>query len=285
MKTAGKILIGFLIATMLFVATGKKEITIIMDQTQSDKLIRDVSDLQRQVADLQVKVSDNKAFEGNSEKITDEFLRNKILDIFWKRIFHYFTYFESLDGSFQDLVGAASNISNNTGQALEFETDVHTNDYAALLKMPMAQNLLSFDSQSRFRTGIIFSHKTKQEIFIHVGDNGMGYGSVLGYYGFKVVDGILYGETNNYSSSTTLKLKTIDTAVRYELEARYYPGERAMFFVDGEEMGIITATLPLPTIGGINRDLFQIEIKTTENATKAMTLSFLEYIQERNRLK
>ena len=264
----------------MWFGTLENESTInIMPNSEIENLKRELNQLKSDFESFRKTVE----YKGDSEKVSDEFLRNKVFDIFWKRVFHYFAYFEDLTGYVTSTVGAG-NITNNFGQFLLFETGALANNHTALLKYPHYQSLLTFATKGYFRTKVLFGDNANQIVYIHVGDEGLGSGSVLGFYGFRVINATLYGETDNGTSGTQLALMTItpDT-VEYNLEARYYPNERVVFFVDNVEKGTITTTLPKPLDGA--EDLFQIYIETTDAAVKSMELSFWEYLQERNRIK
>jgi hypothetical protein len=110
------------------------------------------------------------------------------------------------------------------------------------------------------------------------------------YYGFKIVDGVLYGCTRNSGATeSTVQLQTLSNKTAYVVEARYFPSDKVIFSVMNnstlkmEEKGVITTNLPLPT--NTNTETwygFEISTDTTPPKvahTVQLNGSFLEYLQ------
>jgi hypothetical protein len=67
------------------------------------------------------------------------------------------------------------------------------------------------------------------------------------HIGFYIYDGILYGSVGNGASHTTVELETLGAAAwsfTKSCRAKWTPGSKAEFYVDGVKLGEITSGLP-----------------------------------------
>lgn len=216
------------------------------------------------------------------EQAVDEFLPNKILDIIWKKTFHYLTLFESLDG----FGGSGVTIANDQ---LTFATGAVSGNFAEIFKQPNNQGLATFSQRSFLRTNVKLAQITNQTIYITVGN----VRNVSEGYGFKISDDTLYGVSNDGTTESTVKLQVLQANQKYHIEARYLPGQRIVFFADDptttpvtsiREVGSKVNNLPIPDATG-NTLFFFTRITTNAAAAKIMWMSFVEYLQFRNVLK
>ena len=211
------------------------------------------------------------------EELRDRILPDLMFDAFWKKLFHFMTFFESLDGFDTTTSGGGGSRTLN-GNLLYLATAATSASRIDVSKHPTIQGLVTFSQISNFRSYFLVGSIAAQEIYIQVGSYG-GQG-----YGFKVVNGSLYGFTNDGTTESTKLLQTISASTNYAIEARYYPTKKVVFLVDTVEKGLLATNLPSPTAVA-NVNLSDISIKTTENVAKTLELSFFEYLQFRNILK
>jgi hypothetical protein len=221
------------------------------------------------------------------ELATDNFLKDKIFDLIWKKLFHYFTMFESLDGWDASITGGGS--ANLDGANLVLTTGAINGNFTHELKRPAIQGLMTFSQKSAFRTSVNLTSVADVTVRIVVGNTG---GS---YYGFKIVDNTLYGISSNagLGAENSLALQTLSATNDYHLEARHKPNDAIVFLVDDpttspttsiREVGSISSSLP-SAAAVVNDNIFSVKITTNAAAAKAIQLSFMEYLQFRNVLK
>lgn len=209
-------------------------------------------------------------FKAAAEQASNEFLSDKIFDLIWKKTFHYFTFFESIDG-FTKTAGTTL----TSDQYITLLTTGVSGNNQYIEKKPLYQGLITFSQKSYFRSDLYFVNNTNQTIYLIVGqktDNA---------YGFKIINGTIYGVTRNGSDETTVSLGSITAGDDMNLEARYYPSDKVVFLTDSVEKGISTTNLPSPAAVA-NQFLFYADITTNEAAAKEIRMSFFEYMQFRN---
>ncbi len=222
-----------------------------------------------------------RASEISNEKLvkmlaSDSNFTDLLIQRIWKQMFTWVTFFESLDGFTKSLSGGSITIN---GTNIVLSSSATSGNYARLIKEPSWQGLSTFYAKNMFRTAVVFNSITNQEAYLVFGN------LTDKYYGFKVVNGTLYGVVNDGSTETTTELQTISTSTNYNLEAIYYPKNKIVFYVNAggvnwDPKGIITTGLMKPE-KLVNFYLMDIKIKTNENADKTMQLSFWQYLQSR----
>ena len=199
-----------------------------------------------------------------------------LIDEIWRQMFSWSTFFESLDGYTQTLNGGSVSID---GTQIELQTGSTSGNYARLTKDPGWQGISTFYTTNMFRTAIVLGANTSQEIYIVFGDiDGK-------YYGFKIIDGTLYGVVNDGTTETTTNLGSVSASTTYNLEAIYYPLTKILFYVNAssvyrEPAGIITSGLMNPE-ATVNTHIMDIKITTNEGVNKSVQLSFWQFIQSR----
>ncbi len=220
-------------------------------------------------------------FERSVEEVLDKLLPNKIYDVYWKKLFPYQTFFESLDGFTNSGVAIAD-------AQLTFTTGASENDFARLLKQPDNHGFITFSQPSRFKTAFELAQVTNQTAYFFRG--GDPSASNQGY-GFKVVDGTLYGVTiDSGGTENAVSLQSVSADTEYEVEARYSPSDKVIFYVGSsagsivQEKGTSTTNLPSPS-EVVNDLLFSVRIATNEDAAKVMYISYVQILQFRDVLK
>lgn len=203
----------------------------------------------------------------------DKVLKDKIFDLTWKKTFHWLTLFESLDGYTK-----SAGVTPSTDEYIDFLTDGTNGNNQNLSKQPLYQGLITFANKSYFRSNIYFVNNTNQTIYLVV---GLKTGSA---YGFKAVNGTLFGVTRNGGSESTVSLGSISIGEDYNLEARYSPSDKVVFLVDSVEKGTLSANLPVPT-STPHQNLFYADITADAATIKEMQISFFEYMQFRDVLQ
>ena len=212
------------------------------------------------------------------QKTVDEFLDHKIHNNLWKRTFHFMTFFESLDGFY--VAADASSIDKNE---VSISTSAVLNNVAILSKLPSWQGLITFSQKSFMRTAFVVNSISDVTAYFIIGNLSSGE-----YYGFKLVDDTLKGVSYDGTTESTVDLKTISASTIYGIEARFYPNDKVVFYIDTEEVGVINTNLPSGITAGVavaNTYLFEINLKNTATAVKTLQFSFFEYLQHRNVLK
>ena len=194
----------------------------------------------------------------------------------WRQMFTWATFFESLDGFTNASSGGSISID---GTDITLNSSATSGKYARLVKQPSWQGVSTFYAKNMFRTAVTFNSNTNQEAYLV-------FGSLSNkYYGFKVVNGTLYGVVNDGSTETTVELQSISASTVYNLEAVYYPKDKVVFYVNAgginwDPKGIITSGLMKPEKSVVTH-IMDIKIKTNQNAAKTMQLSFWQYLQSR----
>lgn len=201
---------------------------------------------------------------------------DQLFDYEWKKVFHYTSLFESLDGFTVATKGEKSQASVDGSQLL-LQTEGKIGSYASIAKQPLWQGVITFSQKSNFRTTFVLTNPSNAEFYAGIGSY-MDQG-----YGFKIAGGNLYGYTNDGVREKTVLLQSAKGDI-YTLEARYEPTKRVTFLVNSTEKGVLTENLP--SSGEIpNRDFMFMRLLTTDDASKVIQSSYFEYLQARNVLK
>lgn len=200
-----------------------------------------------------------------------EEMRNFTFDAIWRNTFHWFTFFESLDGF--TVAGTTSVNGNN----VLITTGATSGNKAEVNKQPSWQGLFTFSRRSNFRSAFVLTSVESQTIYITVGNK-----DVAGYYGFKIVNGNLYGVTSDGTNENAILLQTVVASTGYNIEARYQPHNKVVFLVNNTEKGSSVTKLPEADETTANLHIMDIEIVTNENVAKTIQMSFFEYLQHRN---
>jgi hypothetical protein len=210
------------------------------------------------------------------EKAVDVFLKDKVFDIAWKKMFHWMTMFESLDGF--DQVASSDASIRIDGSGVILATGPNGGSYAEVAKQPLWQGLATFGQRSNFRSAFVLNAADLQTAYIRTGIAG-GQG-----YGFKVVENTLYGFSTDGVTEETVAVGNIVTGRRYNIEARYTPNDKVVFFTDTTERGSVYKHLP-SALQQSNGQLMSMRIIARGGQQRSMQVSFFEYLQSRNALQ
>lgn len=203
-----------------------------------------------------------------------EEMKRSIFDAIWRNTFHWFTFFESLDGF--TVAGTTSVNGNN----VLITTGATSGNRAEVNKQPSWQGLFTFSRRSNFRSAFALTSVESQTIYITVGNKDVTPNK--GYYGFKIVNGNLYGLTSDGTNENAVLLQAVSASTGYNIEARYQPKSKVIFLVNNIEKGSSVTKLPKADETTANLHLMDIEIVTNENVAKTIQMSFFEYLQHRN---
>jgi hypothetical protein len=255
------------------VAPKAQAATITISDSLLAQLVQVLSALQAQVQALQTRST-----------AVDE---DTVMDLIWKKMFHWETFFESLDG-----FTLSDNPPTLNPYQVIFVTKPVSGNTVYLQKYAAWQGVATLSEKSYFRTSIILPADTVAEgnytAYITVGNSLSPTGS--GFYGFKIMNNALYGvvSKNGVSAEQTVALLQGMTGRVYHLEARYYPGARVSFLVNPS----VDAQAPLGEIAlmgslssGANQTLMTMKLATDDTQQKALQVSYFEYLQRRNVLK
>ena len=208
-----------------------------------------------------------------------------IYENLWRKTFEWTTLFESLDGFGQ--AGSAGATIELDGDKLLLRTGATSSNFARVYKQPTYQGVITFYKKNGFRTNFLIDSVANVEAWITMGSSD----PTQKHYGFKIENNILKGVVGNGSAETYKDLLTIEANKIYNIEARYYPGEKVIFYVKGptapatyniyaEPIGIITTNLP-PNTPVVNLMLMDIRVQTNAAAEKQLYMSFWQFIQSR----
>ncbi len=220
------------------------------------------------------------------KEIEDNF-QDFLFEKFWKELFYFSTFFESIDGWSLLNTGITSGILSTSVRLITGST---TGQASGISKLPeTVDGLFTYNEVSGFRSsfilGVAAGNNSAVEFSIGIGSCISANSATVKHYGFRLVNSTLYGVVGNGSTETLVTVLTgiaVDTI--YEIEARLYSGRKAVFSVsDGnnkklKERGAINRELP---VGDITVSWIEIQIKTTENAPKEVFIDHFEYIQHR----
>lgn len=202
---------------------------------------------------------------------TQQNIEDLVFDTVWKKMFHYITFFEGLQG-----FNVLGNISVDGSQLL-FVAGGKDSPVAEITKTPSWQGLVTFSQRERFRTAFTMTTTNNTEAYISVGRHDSQS------YGFKIVNTNIYGYVNDGKRETLVFLQKISSET-YGIEARYKPNEIVVFYVNSLEKGEIVKGLP-SALAVPNYTLMDISFRTTDTFQKSFQVSFFEYLQTRNVLK
>lgn len=233
-------------------------------------------------------------FSVRDKEIMKELLRDLlpelIIDTVWDDFFYRYLIFESLDG-WNKIETTAGNVAlvgltvTDGGYYVKLSTNAATNDLAELYKMHFtssATNTLDFGKPSRFRCEFQLSSVTAQDAFIYHGKDvalGESNGEV---YGFQVANATLKGYaasmiTGSLVGQLSGTLATLSANTDYLVEARHFPGEKVVFYVNGAEKGVVTNKSAVPA--QVHNGLADFYIDTNANAVKTLFINYFDIIQ------
>lgn len=262
-------------------------IVIIKMQNTPEELKQQIDALSARIASIesiqtstQGYNSQDPNFKNAVRRTTGDFLPNDMFDAFWDKIFYYSSMYESLDG-----VSLQGNVPTINDTGITMATAAVLNSTSIIVKDGIAQKVTSFGKRQRFRITLEFSNNslTNSNGYFTTGLFGIGEQ----YYGFEFNGTTLKGSSSNINTvaSNAVTLATLATLKTYELEAVLFPGEKVIFYINGEEKGIVTTDIPIgwTVAAGYlpNNFFYNWMIKTTDAGAKSVSVGLFEYIQER----
>lgn len=207
---------------------------------------------------------------------------DQILDLTWNRFFYYYTPFESLDG--WDAAGTGTSSVGDGGITLT--TGTSSNNAVSIDKAPLNDSTLSFDKDSRFRTTATITNTTNTQDLLTIGDPQVGAGKA--YYGFAMVNGVLYGICGNGVSTSSVMLENVVGPQVVQMEARLIARTRVDFYATTSStstqpvlLGSLTTTLPTGKVIANGAFWFFVQCETLNASAKQLSINSLEYIQLR----
>lgn len=205
-------------------------------------------------------------------QVVDEILTDKSMDIVWNNS-HWMSFIESsvwarsLTGSATVAYVAGTNLATGatSGSVAELRTDDQSDTKLTFTNAKTQQRIRT---QFKVSSGAM----NNQVAYIVRGDTTNDT-----YYGFMVVDASLYAVSRNGGAQSASLLKTIGADTLYELEARFYPSNRVVFYVDRTATATISTNLPT----GVNLQMLgNFSIQNSTTASKNMTVYYYEYLQQ-----
>lgn len=190
----------------------------------------------------------------------DSFLLNKIFDLIWRKTYKYSTAFESLDGFFTTSGVTLDNAVN--ANSVQILTNGGNGDLQELQKVISVGSLISVGLKSSIHCHVFVSHFTRQTAYILAGEK-----TISPFYGFKIVDGKIYGVVSNAGTAaeaTTLLYDTPPPNHSVFLEARYFPRQGVQYIVRflnaagtavTQVIGSITDITKLPQVTALQNSL------------------------------
>lgn len=230
------------------------------------------------------------------KEVAKESMNDDIFDSFWNRNFYYLAVPESFD--------SWAVTGTGTYASQELITGATSGDTATISSALAYHSFLTFQKRQRFVTYISMDAITTSEAKVGIGRIIAGASVSAQFYGFKIVDGAIYGMTDTNGAETTVNLNIsvapnagADVNV-YTLEARYIPNGKILFYVGETKYTtadmIVTSRQPTVERGRIEltAGLYDTEfpenvvdlnyqIKTTTNATRNLRFTMFEFSQER----
>ena len=209
----------------------------------------------------------------------------ELFDMQWKKLFHWQTLFETLDG----FTVYADVKPMLTGNNLILSTGAFPGSLTEVSKQPTWFGLATFSERSNFRSAFAFPKASlKGETAYIVAGNLWS-----NFYGFKIMDTALYGVSSNAGmdgEATVLLANNLEDKA-YNIEARYLPNNRVDFHWSGSgdmslPAGAMTNASRLPSVAVVpSNALMHIWVASREMAAKTLQISFFEYLQTRSVLR
>jgi hypothetical protein len=190
--------------------------------------------------------------------------------------FHWFTFFESIDGYGKPVVGASSSVILDTSEGVILTAGTANADQARFGKTLPAIINFSWAKDRTFTTSVKFSSITQQEAYITT-----GLASGNNFLGFYVLDGDWYvvWRNNGGSINSSGSMMAISAGTIYKLKAVLKAGSKIDFYMD--DTLIYTATTDLPSdTGNSTFPLFaEINHNGADGIAKSLTINYIDFWQ------
>lgn len=242
-------------------------------QQQLDSITADIQKLQATVGTLQhpqdTPVRITQHLDNPSKDNLEQIIADRILDIVWNEYYYYSTTFDSID---RYLVSINSGSVSITSSGISITTGgTGTDEDSAFL--PVSSDLLSTKKEARFR----LSNKLDSTSNVNWFALTLEDSTAADYTGFRMMNGSIYGVSSHASTETDVLLQTYIAGTFYQLELRYFPGQRVDFYVNGIQLGTIIVNLPTLTPTRI----VDIGLSESTASAKTSTTSYFEFIHRK----
>ena len=201
-------------------------------------------------------------------------LGNVVAESLRRKDFHWFTFFESIDG-FQDAsTGTGAPTVDYNG--LNLSTGATSGSECYLIKGTTTLKLFTW-SKSRSIKTVVTSLNTANspEIFVTTGCINTATDN---HFGFQIIGADLYGHNGNGSiASQTNLTDRFSSGVPRTLEAIFDPGVDIKYYVDGVLRATVTTNLPTGT--DLSWEVFNGYIKNATAADRGTVISMFDFWQ------
>lgn len=151
------------------------------------------------------------------------------------------SYFESLDGFYQDVGGGEANA--HIGGA-EMITSGSAYDPVIVAVQPSGAHYLNFAKNPLFQTLFAVESTTSQKVYLTVGE---GSSATAKYFGFKIIHGVLSAINRNGSTETATQINGITLTNWNLFKAVMTSASKIEFYVNNVLVATHTTNLPTGT--------------------------------------
>lgn len=198
---------------------------------------------------------------------------NVVVSSLERQDFHWFTLFESIDGYAKG--GAGTQTLNPDHVALA--TTGASSSVSSLQKDALYSSNFTWSKRRKMKFGVRFNQNTSQYIDMVTG--GQSYGVGVRQFGFRVINGTLYGlSCDGTVEDTPTLVGTVSTGTTYELEARLTPGVSVEYYVNGTLADTSVAGIPSGTTDAAF--LFNFYIRATTASLCSFLFTYYDFWQQ-----
>ena len=243
-----------------------------------DEQSRLIQEQQQKITEIENKPAKlDRYLDVQSKDVIEESVNERILDIVWNDYFYYSTFIESIDRYYQYMNAGGNIIVNSNGLNLENDTSstAIANVSLDILDIVSDADILKFSKETRFRTKLKIDNVSSVDLYIS------GPGSTNDVVAFNITSGTIKGETTSNALTTSINLGTLANDTYVSLEYRYYPGNRADFYVNGVLKGTSTSNLPRQSIGTSNVFYADLSKTATTSTSRTAYIMFFDVIQKK----
>lgn len=218
----------------------------------------------------------------SSSVLSDE-IESSFINILWNNVFYYRTIFEAISPVYVSCNAGtgASCPSTGIGAGLAVNTEGSTSGNYGDVDVRTANDAgLTWNADARMRLNVSVGANTSQTCYLIHGSQNI----VSPYYGFKIVNGNLYGLFYaGTGSERTVLLQAISANTQYLVEAQYSYANAIKFLVNKQYAGLLRVSdAPIsPSASKIGLYNFRITTNTSTPPGRGMTIGFFEYIQNK----
>lgn len=213
-----------------------------------------------------------------NRKVDEDSIFDELINLVWSRYIYFMTLFEGLDRWI--VLGGSSGSTSASVSGVTLTTGTSTNNYRGIvLGVPTPQMFVNY-RPLRFRIAFQVADVSDCTTEVRVNTTAPG-GSPDSYLGFGVDDGVVFALSRSDSSTIEARaIGSITDGTGIVGEIWFYPGYKAVYFVNGIEQGTITDVLP-PANTDDPLYPFTLLVATKTNAARSATFASIEYIQNR----